>query len=244
VQGKYEEARQACDRLGEFAEAVPTIMCNVPLQAATGQAEEAYASLSEVLPTVKARWPTAAQWVLTMQAEIARSLGRDGQAELHYREGLANNPADKYLLRSYADFLLDVGRHEEVLSLLRSYTSDTGILLCLAIAARRSNQSALATEWQTQLDNRFEESRLRGDQPHGRFEARYELELGNDPQRALTLALANWEQQKEPHDTRVLLESAIAANAKSAVEPALEFLKRSGTQDVALQGLVQQLEGN
>ena len=89
-----------------------------------------------VLPTVREQWPAAIQWMLTMQAEISRSLGRDAQAEEHYREGLANNPGDKYLLRSYADFLLDRGRHEEVLSLLRPYTGDTGILLCLAIAAQ------------------------------------------------------------------------------------------------------------
>jgi thioredoxin-like negative regulator of GroEL len=244
VQGKYTEAREACDKLSKFAGQAATVMCSVPVQAATGHAEEAYASLTEILPTVRERWPTAVQWILTMQAEISRSLGRDREAQQHYRECLANDPTDKYLLRSYADFLLDRGRDEDVLSLLRPYTADTGVLLCLAIAAQRTGQEALAHEWQAQLESRFEESRLRGDQPHGRFEARYELELGNDPKRALTLAQANWQQQKEPHDTRILLEAAIAANEPAAAQAVLEFLKQSGTQDVELQRLAQQLERN
>ena len=111
-------------------------MSRVPIQAVTGEAEEAYASLSDVLPMVRENYPSAVQWIVTMQAEIARALGHDEQAERHYAEGLANDPADFYLLRSYGDYLLDHGREEEVLSLLREHVSDTGILLLAAIAAR------------------------------------------------------------------------------------------------------------
>jgi tetratricopeptide (TPR) repeat protein len=240
VQGKYREAQQACDKLSQIADGAATIMCSAPLLAATGQADDAYASLTEILPAVRDQWPAAVQWVLTMQAEISRALGHNERAEQHYREGLANNSRDKYLLRSYADFLIDQGRNEEVLSLLRPHASDTGILLCLAIAAHRSGQMELATSWQAQLEGRFEETRLRGDQPHGRFEARYALEMGNDPQRALRLAQANWQQQKEPHDTRVLLEAAIAAGDAAAAQPVLDFLQANGTQDVMLHRLAKQ----
>jgi tetratricopeptide (TPR) repeat protein len=244
VQGKYREAQQACDELSQIADGAATILCSAPLLAATGQADKAYASLTEILPAVRDQWPAAVQWVLTMQAEISRALGHNERAELHYREGLANNPHDKYLLRSYADFLLDDGRNDAVLSLLRPHAGDTGILLCLAIAAHRSGQAELASNWQAQLESRFEETRLRGDQPHGRFEARYALELGTDPQRALKLAQANWQQQKEPHDTRVLLEAAIAAQDSAAAQPVLEFLKASGMQDIVLQRLAKQMERN
>jgi predicted Zn-dependent protease len=244
VLGKYREAQQACDKLSQITDGAPAIMCSAPLLAATGQADKAYATLTEILPAVRDQWPAAVQWVHTMQAEISRALGHNERAEQHYREGLANNPRDKYLLRSYADFLIDQGRNEEVVSLLRPHVGDTGILLCLAIAAHRSGLPELATNWQAQLESRFEETRLRGDQPHGRFEARYALELGNDPQRALRLAQANWKQQKEPHDTRVLLEAAIAAGDAAAAQPVLDFLQANGTQDVVLHGLAKQLERN
>jgi len=62
----------------------------------------------------------------------------------------------------------------------------------MLLPAPMSRQSlVLAAKWQTQLESRFEEIRLRGSQPHGRFDARYTLELKNDPQSALTIALAN-----------------------------------------------------
>lgn len=242
VQGKYAEARQACDKLSEFAGTGPTIMCSVPIQAVTGEAEEAYASLSEIMPMVRKNWPSAVQWIVTMQAEISRALGHDREAEQHYREGLANDPDDFYLLRSYADFLLDHGRGEETLPQLREHLSDTGILLLAAIAARRSGQEALAAEWTTQLKSRFEEIRLRGSQPHGKFEARYELELMDDPQRALAIAQANWQQQKDPRDSRNVLEAAIAAKDPAQARPVLEFLKANRTQDVVLERLAQQME--
>jgi len=241
VQGKYTEAQQACDTLSQFASQMPITLCRVPLQAATGEAEAAYDSLSEILPTARERWSSVVQWILIQQAEISRVLGREQQAEQHYREALVNAPEDQY---PYADFLLDRNRGEEALSLLRERTRDTGILLRAAIAARRCGKEALAAEWQTQLEIRFEEIRLRGSQPHGRFEARYALELKNDPERALTIALANWKKQKEARDTRNVLEAAIATENRAAARPALEFLEEYGTEDVVLQKLAKQLERN
>jgi tetratricopeptide (TPR) repeat protein len=244
VQGKYTEARQACDQLTKFADPIETIICSVPIQAVTGQAEEAYASLTKIRPTVRRRWPAALQWIVTMQAEIAQALGRTDRAEGHYRDGLAADPQDFYLLRAYGDFLLDRGRNKEVLSLLRDHTVDTGILLIAAIAARRSGQNELTKKWTAQLKGRFEETRLRGDLPHGKFEARYELELMEDPQRALAIATSNWQLQKAPRDTRNVLEAALAAQKPEAAAAALRFLKENGTQDVMLRKLSEQLERN
>jgi Tfp pilus assembly protein PilF len=242
VQGKYAEARHACDSLGEFAGREPTLICNIPLLAVTGEAEAAYDSLVELLPTVRQQWPTAVQWVLTMQAEISRALGRDQQAERHYREALANDPGDLYLIRSYGDFLLDQGREQDALSLFGEHITDTGVLLEAAIAARRAGQEALAAGWRTQLQSRFDENRLRGNRPHGRYEARFELELRHNPRRALALAEENWQQQKQPPDGRILLEAAIAAKEPARAQAVLQFLREHHTQDVVLERLARELE--
>ena len=242
VQGKYDEALKACNTMSEHAGTTRTLLCRLPIQAVTGQAEAAYDSLAEILPTAKERWPSAVPWVLTMQAKIAWALGREQQAEQHFRNGLAEIPENTYLLRIYADFLLDRDREEEVLSLLREHVRDNGILLRAAIAAHRTGDVKLATEWQSQLESRFEELRLRGSAPHGRFESRYALELLDDPQRALTVALANWQKQKEARDTRNVLEAAIAAKDPVAAQPVLGFLTEHSTEDVVLQNLVKQLE--
>ena len=244
VQGKYADAQHACERLSEMADTVPTIICRAPILAVTGKAEQAYASLTHILPIVRRDWPTVLPWVRTMQADIAVQLGRTEQAEQHFREVLAADPTDNYALRSYADFLLDLNRDEEVISLLREYISDTGILLPAAIAAHRAGQQALATEWRTQLNSRFEENRLRGNPPHGRYEARFQLELASDPKRALSLAQDNWQQQKQLADSRILLEAAIAAKDPTVAQDVLDFLAKHGTEHVALDRLAQQLERN
>jgi Tfp pilus assembly protein PilF len=242
VQGRYTEARQACDALSEFADPTQAMICRAPLQVMTGQAQQAYDAITSLVGVARRRLPGAVQWMITMQANITTALGDDERAERHFREGLANQPADMYLLRTYADFLLDQGREREVLELLGEHTSDNGVLLAAAIAARRCGEDQLAHEWQAQLESRFEEIRLRGTEPHGRFEARCALELQDDPQRALSLALANWQRQKEIPDTRNVLEAALAARDYAAAQPVVEFLAEQGTQHVVLRRLADRLE--
>ena len=244
VQGKYAESQQACDTLAAFAGRTQWLFCSIPLLAATGKAEQAYESLTAILPQARERWPSTVQWIVTMQAHVARTLGREEQAERHYREGLENDPDDKYLLRAYADYLLDHRREKEALSQLQDHLSDTGILLRAAIAAKRVGDDTSAATWLAQLETRFEEIRLRGGQPHGRFESRCALELKNDAQRALALALENWQKQKEPRDTRNVLEAAVASHDSGRAHVVLEFLRYHGTKDAVLHKLIVQLEGN
>lgn len=242
VLGQYDEALRACETLSKIAGPERTLLCRIPIQAVTGEAEQAYKSLEITSRAAKKQWPAAVQWVLTMQAKIARALGRDEAAERHLREGLANDPTDFYMIREYADFLLDHDRDEEALSLTREHTNDNGILLRAAIAARRCNEQELANSWQNQLENRFEEIRLRGNQPHGRFESRYYLELKDDSQQALTIALANWEKQKEARDTRNVLEAALAAGNAEAAQLVIAFLQKHDTEDAVLLQIVEQLK--
>ncbi len=242
VQGKYAQATEVGRKLDEFAGPIPTMLCNAPIMALTGQAEQAFAQLKELMPLAQEQFPSTESWILTMQAEIAVALGRDTEAEEVFLSGLEADPTNLYLLRSYADFLLDRGRESEVLDRLAEHQSDNGILLRLAIAARRLGNEPEASQWQRQLQTRFDEIRLRGSEPHGRFESRFALEVLDDPQRALELAQANWEKQKEIRDTRIFLEAAIAAEDPQAAQPVLEFLKKHGTEHAALSKLVEELD--
>lgn len=242
VQGKYDEANQACDRLNRFAGPFATALGRIPILAVTGHANDAYAQLERMLPDARVQFPATVQWFLTMQADIAVALGRDAEAEAHLREGLALAPEDKYLLRAYGDFLLDHGRDQEALSLVEGHAIDDGLLLCSAIAAQRLGKAERAAEWKAQLQSRFDEVRQRGDQPLGRFESLYELELKHDPERALKLALANWHVQKETHDTQAVLKAAIAAHASAEAKPVLKFLAANHTEHAGIQKLVKQLE--
>lgn len=242
VQGKYALALEACATLRTFASPVPITLAHAPLLALTGHADAAYAELQNAIPVARTRWPTTVQWIVTMQSQISHSQGKSQQAEVHFQQGLASNPHDKYLLRTYADFLLDQDRADEVVALLRDHVNDNGILLRAAIAARRAGKPTESQKWQQQLETRFAEIRLRGGSPHGRFEARYELELNNNPARALELALENWGRQKEYRDTRHVLEAAIAAKRPQAAVEVLKFLNRHQTQDIILAKLRNTLE--
>lgn len=243
VLGQYEKSLAACEKLSKIAGPERTQLCRIPIQALTGEASEAYGALSALFSKAEEQYPTALQWVITMQAKLAVSLGLNDEAERHFQDGLERDATNTYLMREYADFLLDSERYAEVLSLLNDHTYDNGVLLRSAIAARRNGDHQLSEKWTRELEKRFEEIRLRGSQPHGRFETRYLLELRDNPAKALEVGLANWEKQKELRDTRNVLEAAVAADDSAAVASVLEFLMKHKTQNVAIQKLVQELKG-
>lgn len=242
VLGRYEEATAIADQMSAFAGDVPAALCRAPIMAATGQAEAAYDLLTEIKPTAIQKFPGTLSWIKTVQAEIAEALGRDDEVEQHYLAGLKEDPSDYRLLHGYSDFLLDRQRYLEVYILVREQTNDTGALLCGAIAAKHLGYESLREKLQSELATRFDEIRLRGSEPHLRFEARYALVLQNDPEHALELALANWEQQKEVRDARNVLEAALALKNPAAAHSVLSFLQQHKTEHVVLSRLIAELE--
>jgi hypothetical protein len=88
---------------------------------------------------------------------------------------------------------------------------------------------------------RFEALRLRGSNFFGREQARFALELQHDPQTALDLARRNWQVQREPWDTRLLLEATLAAQQPQAAKEVLEFLQKTKLEDPIIEPLAQEL---
>ena len=159
------------------------------------------------------------------------------EAETHFRAALALDGVDYYLLGTYSDFLLDNGRPQEVVALLRDKTAADPLLLRYALALQAQHSKELPAQLEQLLD-RLAASRLRGDRVHLREEARFTLHLLNAPQAALTLAQENWQVQKEPADIRILLEAALAADDAAAVDGVREWLKKSRLEDVELQRII------
>jgi hypothetical protein len=175
-----------------------------------------------------------------MLAEIAARTGRDEIADAHYRAALAAAEPDQYLLSSYADFLLDRGRNTEVRTLLDGRTQMDALLLRLAIAARRLD-AADAQDLSDALGERLEALRARDDRSHLGNEARYELVLRGNPERALELAQANFAAQREPVDLRILLQAALAAGEPAAAREALDWYAQSGLEDARIAALADRL---
>ena len=242
VQAQYPAAAAACERLAQIGPALFAQGCTAYVRATTGQLLAAYETLSQAVAAAAGVAPELMLWLQTRLAEMAVRLQRVGDAERHYRSALALGITDQFLLASYADFLLQHGRPQEVLQLLAGWERSDVLLLRLALAGRAVNH-ARTGEWMSLLRERFDAAARRGDRLHEQEAARWELELQHDAVRSLAYAKSNYARQKEPRDAEVLLRAAIAARDPAAAQPVLEWLRTSGYEDRGLQGLAGKLGG-
>ena len=240
VQGDYRTAGRDCSLVTANAGVELGLACAANLRSYTGQARQSLALLHQVQAardTVPASYQA---WVHGLMAECAERLGEWPLAEGHYLSALKLLPQDNFLLVAYADFLLDRARPGEVLTLLADHAqSDTAFLrLALAQSALHSEQAGRYT-WI--MAARFEALTLRGSDFFGREQARFALELQHDPQTALEMARRNWQVQREPWDTRLLLQAAKAAGRPEAAAEALDFLMKAKLQDPVIEPLASEL---
>jgi tetratricopeptide (TPR) repeat protein len=237
VQGAYDEAKQECRALQDLTQELVWTACLANVNGVTGELRQSYAQLLAVSAKYPVAEPKLRSWVLTSLAEMATRAGIMPEAETDFRAALALGPADYYLLGAYADYLLDNGRPQEVLALLRDKTAADPLLLRYALALQAEHSKELPAHV-GQLRDRFAASRLRGARMHLREEARFTLHLLDAPREALKLAQENWQVQREPADIRILLEAALAANDAAAIGVVTDWLKNCRTEDVQLSRLI------
>jgi Tfp pilus assembly protein PilF len=242
VRADYPAARRACDGLAPLTTLLTATACEAYVDSLTGGAAQAASELGDALG-LAAEDTSAAErvWALTRLAEIEERRGQFAAAESAFKQALALDVADVYLLSAYADFLLDRGRADDVLKLLDGRGRADVLLLRLALAAKAGN-NARAAKWADELTARFDAARARGDRTHEKEESRLVLALSGDAPRALALARANHEQeQREPADARVLLEAALAARSRESAAPALQWLDANKVESVVLRTLAERV---
>lgn len=240
VRAEYPQARQACLTLSRWADELTAVTATTQVGALTGSAKTGQALLRRTLASArKSGQPIPADrlvWAHTLLGEIAARLGDSESAETDFRKALTLSPEDPYLLGAYADFLLDEGRHEQVIDLLYKYPRIDALLLRLAeagAAVARPDVSVVRSQVR-ELAARFDAAQLRGDAVHRREEARFRLRLLQDARGALALARENWRVQKEPADARMLLEAARAAGATDVVAEITAWVASTKLEDRAL----------
>jgi predicted Zn-dependent protease len=240
VQARYDEARRACQRLARLAASHVLLGCMSDLAGVTGQSAKSREILQQVL-TDQNLTGRERIWLATILAETAARTGAIREAEESFSVAFKVGMKDQYLLGAYADFLLDQHRFREVVSLLQAETRADGLLLRLALAEQAMKLPAFKSHT-AELAARFAASRERGTNVHVREEARFTLALLHDAKRALPLAQANWNVQREPADARILLESALAGKNSPAAQPVLDWLKTNHVEDFHLQQLARQFQ--
>jgi tetratricopeptide (TPR) repeat protein len=242
VQADYAGARHDCEQAAPMTTPLLATACSAYVDSVTGRAAPAAEAIRAALQANPRASAGERLWVLTRLAEIEERLGHVPQAEAAFKQGLALDVADQYLLAAYADFLLDQGRAAEVLPLLKDDTRSDVLLLRLALAAKATGAPE-RTAYERDLAARFDAARLRGDATHQKEEARFALGVQGQAERALKLAQDNYAVQREPADARTLLEAAIATNQPAAAQPVLKWLADTHFESVVLRRLAAKLQG-
>jgi tetratricopeptide (TPR) repeat protein len=242
VRGRYDEARATCARLRDRTPPLVVTVCETGIDGVTGHAKEAYERLAGVLERSREDSKDSEAWARSSLGELALRTGDWDAAAKHFARTLELDPEDAYVRGAYADLMIDRGMFGDAIALTKGREVNDALLLRLAIAERRSRAKE-AEAHVAMLAARFDASRLRGDVVHRREESRFELSLRDDPKKALALAQANWEVQKEPWDVRVFVEAALAAREPKAAEPVLAWLEASKLEDPVIAKAAASLRG-
>jgi predicted Zn-dependent protease len=231
VQGDYPTALQDCDRIAA-ARADVGFLCQVTALVLTRDAPAIAARLTAILAQPGAIDPALVPWATSLLGEIALMQGNPAMAEVHLAAVLAADPGAQREQLMLADLLLDQGRADEVTTLLQSAPDTDGVLIRRVLAARATGSDLPETV--TLLANRAQRSLDLGFVAHAREEAMFYLMIAGDHAQALERAQANWAQQHEYDDARLLILAAAAAGKPDAAQPVLTWMKEAGVDIPAL----------
>jgi tetratricopeptide (TPR) repeat protein len=234
VLGRYLEAGAACEQFSRVVETRLGALCIQSLRGLNGHLDSAYAALTQV--STQGWLGAERSWLYSELGEMAVRLGRDDEAQRWFQQDLNIMPTDFYVRAAYADLLLRRGRPGEALTLLQGHDSFEPLLLRMAIAQRQLHDPRLA-QTSARLNAAFAAEEQRGEAVHRREQARFLLEVQDQPALGLAAALENWAVQREPDDVLVLVNAAKAAANPAAAEPALAFVRASGQSDARITGI-------
>jgi tetratricopeptide (TPR) repeat protein len=234
VLGRYAEAGAACEQFSRLVEPRLAALCVQSLRGLSGHLDSAYSSLTQI--STQGWLNSEKSWLYSELGEMAVRLGRDREAERWFQQDLRLAPTDFYVRAAYADLMLKQRRPAEALALLAGQESLEPLLLRIAIAQKQLGDPALKLS-SARLRAAFAAELQRGEAVHRREQARFLLEVLNQPDLSLAAALENWTVQHEPDDVLVLVHAARAAGNPGAAAPAIDFVRTQGQSDARLEAL-------
>jgi tetratricopeptide (TPR) repeat protein len=241
AQGNYPSALHSCMALARFSSSMAATICVNSALSLSGQAKSSYEKLVAIAPNTRGNSEEMA-WYYTLLAELAERLNLVNDAESWYQKVIALNHRSVYLLASYADFLLDHNRAEEVVELLQGETRADTLLLRLTLAEQGLHHKDF-NQHADLIKDRIAAAKDRGDTVHQGDESRFTLHVLKDAEAALKLAIDNWAVQKEPRDARILLEAALASKKPESALPVLKFMEQTHMEDARLEPLLKLAKG-
>ena len=240
VQGNFTPARAACTRVAGQGDLLTAITCGAGVASLTGSAQTNADLLQRQLQASSNNADAIRIWAWTLLGEMRARLGEAVAATAAFQEALRIDPEDVYARSAYADVELQRDRPQAALDLIGDRTNADALLLRAAIAARRAKSPA-AAELGAAFGERVDEMSRRGDLTHRRELARAALELDDDANAALTLALDNWKVQREPADALLVLQTSLASGQKNSAAEVIDFVQANKLEDVRIAALIKEL---
>ncbi|WP_166261644.1 tetratricopeptide repeat protein [Marinobacter salicampi] len=228
VQGNYEIARTHCEHLQQSYPGLIAHSCLAQIEARTGSPEQAYQSLQQQVADTRSD-PISRVWAEGTLGDIAAQLGLPDAAG-HWHSVLSTSPDDLYTRTQLADWYLSRNQTDRTLALTEGHEQVDSLAVIRAIAMARLGHPR-ASLLADKLRERFDEARWRGNLLHQRDMARFHLDIDGNKEAALTYAQGNWQTQREPLDTRLLLRAAKAANDRQAEQEARRWLNKYRQND-------------
>lgn len=241
VQGDYSSALRSCLALARFSASLTVTTCIHSALSLSGKAQTSYEQLTAAVTNTQGD-PEEMTWAYTLLAELAERLNLAQEADGWYQKAKAQGHRSVYLLTSYADFLLDQNRPDDVVDLLQGETRADTLLLRLTLAEQRLQHKDYNQHVEL-IKDRIAAAKARGDTVHQGDESRFSLHVLKDAQTALELAISNWAVQKEPRDARIVLEAAVAAKQPDVAIPVLKFMEQTRLEDARLAPLLERAKG-
>lgn len=241
VQGNFAAARAACARVAGQGDLLTAITCAAGVASLTGNAR----STADLLQRELQASPTSAEairlWAWTLLGEMRARLGEYDAAAKAFQEALQIDAEDVYARSAYADLELQRANPRAALELIGDRVNADALLLRAAIAARRA-KAPNANPLKAGFTERVDEMYKRGDFTHRRELARGALELEDDADAALKLALDNWKVQREPADALLVLQAAAASGQKESAAEVIAFVRSNQLEDVRIAQLIKELQ--
>lgn len=223
LQGQYAKAARECQFLRRLTTSVFQQSCTVVIQSRTGQLTKAQQVIEQMQTghtaenTNTAKDPKWQAWLANTQAELAAQTSTSSISPSQYfQQAIQHEPDDLHYRLSYVDWLLlhanNTTPAQEAERILQPAPNSIGVQIRRAyidLLQERPTSPVAATRREN-IDNFFQRAELTNDQGSLRELAYYQFFVQQHYALALTLALQNWQIQKEPLDTYLVL----AANAK------------------------------
>ncbi len=202
VQGDYQQAGEACLRLGNIGYTLIEQSCRHNLMGLTGQSQKAFDGLQGVLDNPPLHTAQERAWAQATLSELAAAINHP-DTPAFYHQTLALAPEDHYSAASLADWYLQHDKAQSALANLHGRPASDRLDLLRLIALRQSG-SPEAESLHSRLREQFNAAGQRDSAIHLHEHARFLLDVEQQPEAALELARKNYAIQKERADKRLL----------------------------------------